>query len=62
MKYIPINWEIVRNPLNWAIVLLMLAIAGFALNEMMRFLSPNSSGSCGCDKSQVPIPAETTPA
>lgn len=27
-----INWELIKEPVNWAIVILMLAIAVFALN------------------------------
>lgn len=30
-KYTPVNWELVGNPINWAIVILMIAIAGLAL-------------------------------
>lgn len=30
-KYIPLNFELVGNPVNWAIVILMVAIAGLAL-------------------------------
>lgn len=26
-KYIPINWELASNPVNWVIVILMVAIA-----------------------------------
>lgn len=29
---LPINWEVIMNPLNWVTVLLMLAIAGIALH------------------------------
>jgi hypothetical protein len=31
-----INWEILKNPLNWVIVALMLAIAVFGLNLIMN--------------------------
>lgn len=30
-KYTPLNWEIMGNPVNWAIVILMVATAGLAL-------------------------------
>lgn len=32
MKFIPINWELVRNPYNWLVVGLMVAILGIALH------------------------------
>jgi len=35
MKWIPINWELIANPVNWAIILLMLAIGGIALHIVM---------------------------
>lgn len=31
-----ITWELIREPVNWAIVGLMLATAAFALNLLMR--------------------------
>lgn len=30
-KYVPLNWSLLANPVNWAIVILMLAIAALAL-------------------------------
>jgi hypothetical protein len=30
-KYIPINFELIANPINWVIVVLMVVIAGLAL-------------------------------
>jgi len=30
-KALPINWELAANPLNWIIILLMIAIAGAAI-------------------------------
>jgi hypothetical protein len=31
-----INWELIKNPVNWVIVGLMLAIAVFGLNLVME--------------------------
>ena len=31
-----INWELIKNPINWVIVGLMLAIAVFGLNLVME--------------------------
>ena len=31
-EFVPINFELAGNPVNWIIVLLMLAIAGLALS------------------------------
>lgn len=28
---IPVNWELLKNPINWIIVFLMVAIAGFGI-------------------------------
>lgn len=30
-EYIPINWTLVSNPVNWAVIILMLAFAGLAV-------------------------------
>jgi hypothetical protein len=30
-----INWELIKSPVNWIIVALMLAIAAFGLNLIM---------------------------
>ncbi len=35
MDYIPLNWDIIASPVNWAIVILMLLIAGFVLHLML---------------------------
>lgn len=56
MKFVPINFEILKNPLNWLVVLLMLTIAGFALEEIFRFISPGNASDCGCKNSRSPIP------
>jgi len=32
MDWIPLNWGLVTNPLNWIIILLMLIIAGYVLH------------------------------
>lgn len=29
-SYLPLNFELIENPINWFIILLMLAIAGLA--------------------------------
>lgn len=31
-KYTPVNFELLGNPVNWVIVLLMIAIAGMAVS------------------------------
>ena len=31
MEYIPLNFELLRNPYNWVVVLLMVMIAGLAV-------------------------------
>lgn len=35
MEWVPINWKIIANPVNWAIVLLMLVIASFVLHLLL---------------------------
>lgn len=43
MDYIPINWAIIRNPLNWAKVLLMAVTAMIAFQLVMTEVhNPNS--------------------
>lgn len=32
MKYLPINFELIRNPYNWLVVGLMVAILGLSLH------------------------------
>jgi len=32
MDWVPINWGLVKNPLNWVIILLMILIAALALH------------------------------
>lgn len=34
--YIPLNFAIMRNPVNWVIVILMIAIAGLGLSVILN--------------------------
>lgn len=34
---LPLNWEIIGNPVNWVVVILMLAFAGVALALIVPF-------------------------
>lgn len=34
-EYIPVNWGIIRAPVNWFIVLLMVIIAGFVIDILV---------------------------
>lgn len=35
MDFLPINWQLIGNPVNWAIIILMLLIAGYALHILL---------------------------
>lgn len=37
--WIPLNWRIMSEPLNWVIMLLMVVIAGFAFEIITDFIS-----------------------
>ena len=37
-----INWELIGNPANWAIVLLMVAIPTIALTVIRNSMAPSS--------------------
>lgn len=39
---IPLNWELVGNPVNWIIVFLMLALAGVGLALIARSTNETS--------------------
>jgi hypothetical protein len=39
---LPINFEIIANPINWFIVVLMLLIAGFAAHILLPATFPNN--------------------
>lgn len=45
MDLLPINWQLIANPINWAIILLMLVIASFALHILLPqfFPTPDSN-------------------
>lgn len=38
-KYVPINFQLVLNPVNWIIVFLMLALAGVGLALIIQSTS-----------------------
>jgi hypothetical protein len=35
LSYIPLNWELMKNPVNWVIIFLMVTLAGMALAAIM---------------------------
>jgi len=41
MQYIPLNFALMKNPLNWVILTLMVVIGGLALNAIF----PGDAGS-----------------
>jgi hypothetical protein len=43
MSHLPINWDLIKNPLNWLTVILMLAFAGFALHLLLPNQFPQGS-------------------
>jgi hypothetical protein len=43
MKYIPLNWRIMQHPVNWIIVVLMVLIAGFALDIINRWWAQHNA-------------------
>lgn len=54
MKYVPLNFELIKSPLNWVTIILMIAIGMFAFDEILRLLNING-GDCGCNRSLFPI-------
>ena len=42
-----INWDIIKNPINWVIVALMLYIAVFGLNLVINAGSGGAIGGSG---------------
>jgi hypothetical protein len=62
MQLDPINWKMIAHPMNWAIVLLMLIIAG-AIGHMLLSLagiepaSKAKSGYANLPQGQVPADA-----
>jgi len=38
LEYIPLNFAIMKQPMNWVIVLLMVIIAGFMLDIILAYL------------------------
>jgi hypothetical protein len=36
-NWVPLNWDIMRHPVNWIIVFLMVVIAGIALDVLSQW-------------------------
>lgn len=47
MKLIPLNWRILAHPVNWIIVLLMVIIAGFALDIVNQWWETQKAANGG---------------
>jgi hypothetical protein len=43
VKYVPLNWRILQNPLNWIIVLLMILIPLYGLELLAHSATPPQS-------------------
>lgn len=41
--YIPINWDIIKHPLNWVIVLLMILLVAFAADLLLMHFTGGSA-------------------
>lgn len=56
-----LNWGLLKSPLNWLTVLLMVVIGMFALQEILRFAGAGTeSGDCGCHNALFPVPQSVT--
>lgn len=44
LSKLPINWGLIKNPLNWVIIVLMLLIAGIAFDVIARGISATEKG------------------
>jgi hypothetical protein len=43
-----INWPLIKNPINWITIILMLIIGGFVIDILLTWLAPRAiSGSDG---------------
>lgn len=42
--FLPLNFELLKNPVNWIIVFLMLALAGVGLALIARSTNENETG------------------
>lgn len=45
MDYIPVNWDLILSPVNWAIIILMLLIAGFVVHLALPQIPVNFNHS-----------------
>lgn len=43
MNDLPINWAVIKHPLNWLIIMLMVIIAAIAIQQVGKFISPTAS-------------------
>lgn len=42
MDSIPINWNLISNPVNWGIIILMLVIAGYVIHLVLPSMFPTN--------------------
>lgn len=47
ISYIPLNWELMKNPYNWVIIALMIALAGVGLLLIMKSTAANEASDIG---------------
>lgn len=57
-----LNWGLIKSPLNWLTIILMVIIGAFAFQEVLRFAGAGTdSGDCGCHNSLFPVPQSANP-
>lgn len=55
MKLVPLNFALMKSPINWMTVILMVFIAAFAADEILRLFGATPS-DCGCNnRSLFPV-------
>lgn len=43
-EWVPINWGLIKSPINWATILLMVVIFGIAVDVFLVFWAPKQTG------------------
>lgn len=47
ISFIPLNWELMKNPYNWVIIALMITLAGVGLVLIMKSVSAPEANDNG---------------
>lgn len=60
MNWLPLNFALMRSPLNWLTVFLMVYIGSLAIDQVLQLAGVDTSKECDCQRALFPVANSVT--